>query len=263
MHAQGAVCLVSIAVWSRARRLKKKATPLYSMPKLCRLNSSTLESLSELFLWWYGKHKPVITPIARAFGGKSDCAYGELPNGCLDDAWRNRWFAKGNLTTVVDKLVDTRWRSTIDTVAAEPMPSDMPLWERLARIILLDQLPRNIYRGTPRAYSYDSIALPLALSIAEDEEAIAALPLHFQATIFICLCHSEQKVHQELLATRLHSKAFEKYRHGNSANITAALEEILRKHAERVDLFGRFPERNDALGRVSTEQERSFLGECK
>jgi uncharacterized protein (DUF924 family) len=205
--------------------------------------------------------------MQREHRGKADCIYGELPNGALDDAWRNRWFAKGDLTAEVDELVDARWRSTLDSIAAKPIlppeAATLPLWERLARIILLDQLPRSIYRGTPRAYSYDHLALSLALSVAEDAEALSALPLHFQATVLICLCHSERKEHQELLAARLHSEAFAKYRRGNSANITAALEEILRKHAERVELFGRFPERNAALGRESTAQEAAFLGECR
>jgi len=113
----------------------------------------------------------------------------------------------------------------------------------LALVILLDQFPRNMFRGTARAFAADPIALEAARQILDrgwdeamtpDERMFAYLPFE----------HSETLQDQELSL-----KLFE----GNP-NF-----EWARKHWEIVRRFGRFPHRNAALGRTSTNEEIEFL----
>ena len=225
------------------------------------------EGLASLFLWWYGSTPPIMTCLRRGWRSEGHLAASqesELLPAELDRAWRQRWFAKDDRTAKVDRYAREQFEGLLNEVSSwrllEADVERLPLWERLALIILLDQLPRSIYRGTPMAYSYDSTALPLALAIAQDEGAIASLPLHFLSTVFICICHSEAMEHQELLKQRLRSSAFtRRYRTGSTAAIASALDEIQRKHLMRCSLFGRFPERNAVLGRSSTEAESAWL----
>lgn len=113
----------------------------------------------------------------------------------------------------------------------------------LALVILLDQFPRNMFRGTARAFAADPIALKAAREIVDrgwdrtlspDERTFAYLPFE----------HSETLADQER-SLRL----FE----GNP-NF-----EWARKHWEIIRRFGRFPHRNAALGRESTAEEVEFL----
>jgi uncharacterized protein (DUF924 family) len=112
-------------------------------------------------------------------------------------------------------------------------------------VIVLDQFPRNMFRGAARAFAADALALQAARTIVErgwdrafspDERTFAYLPFE----------HSENLQDQEQ-SLRL----FE----GNE-NL-----EWARKHYEIVRRFGRFPHRNAALGRASTPEEIAFLGQ--
>jgi uncharacterized protein (DUF924 family) len=113
----------------------------------------------------------------------------------------------------------------------------------LALVIVLDQFPRNMFRGTARAFAADALARDAARTIVDqgwdkaysaDERTFAYLPFE----------HSESLADQEL-SLRL----FE----GNENY------EWAQKHYEVVRRFGRFPHRNAALGRASTAEEIEFL----
>ncbi|UGA56913.1 DUF924 family protein [Vibrio sp. VB16] len=119
---------------------------------------------------------------------------------------------------------------------------------RLAEIIVLDQFPRNIFRDTPLAFATDALALALA------QEAVIGgydqqLDLAERTFLYMPYMHSEsQCIHEEAL--RLF-KAL-----GQTGNLDFEI-----KHKVIIDRFGRYPHRNDILGRVSTEEERAFLKE--
>lgn len=114
---------------------------------------------------------------------------------------------------------------------------------RLAEIIVLDQFSRNIYRDTPQAFAQDPLALALsqeAVSLGADKE-LSKKEIPF---LYMPYMHSESKiVHVE--AERLYKQT------GNY--------EFELKHKAIVDRFGRYPHRNDILGRESTEEEIEFL----
>ncbi|QJD60067.1 DUF924 domain-containing protein [Pseudomonas sp. gcc21] len=117
---------------------------------------------------------------------------------------------------------------------------------RLAEIIVLDQFSRNIYRDSPQAFAWDGMALVLA------QEAIAAgadrgLPVEQRGFMYMPFMHSESLVVHEQ-AMRLFS--------------IEGLEDSFRveqRHKEILQRFGRYPHRNAALGRPSTDAEIAFL----
>lgn len=117
---------------------------------------------------------------------------------------------------------------------------------RLAEIIVLDQFSRNIYRGKPQSFAADGIALVLAQEAVElglDKE------LNQQERVFLYLpyMHSESLlIHEE--AMKLFTELGEKE---NLAYEIAHID-ILRR-------FGRYPHRNNILGRISTPEEVEFL----
>ncbi len=129
------------------------------------------------------------------------------------------------------------------------------LWEwrqqargRLAEIIVLDQFPRNMYRGTAQAFASDPMALALA------QEAVAsghdqALPPKERAFLYMPYQHSESRaVHVE--SERLFAAL------GQREQYDFAL-----RHKAIIDRFGRYPHRNAVLGRQSTPEELQFLTE--
>lgn len=117
---------------------------------------------------------------------------------------------------------------------------------RLAEIIVLDQFSRNIYRDTPQAFACD----PLALCLAQQAVALncqSELEDRQRAFLYMPYMHSESKlIHQ--VAERL----FADPAVGNNL-------EFELKHKAIIDRFGRYPHRNEILGRESSKQELDFL----
>lgn len=173
-----------------------------------------------------------------------------------------RWFAKGHLTEVVDGDLRMKFAWLLEDagivreLSATARDASNPFWYKMSLIILFDQLTRNIYRGTARAYSGDEIILPLALQLAK---SIEEMPFHFQATICICLCHAEDNRIQNILRSIL--DRISKRNKRDSCLLVAALQEIQKKHQERIALFCRFPERNAALGRTNFVEEAAYLAQ--
>jgi uncharacterized protein (DUF924 family) len=154
---------------------------------------------------------------------------------------RKAWFEKN---PAFDEEIRQRFLAAYELGAAGTLGA----WQQasgscLALVVLLDQFPRNMFRGTARAFAADPLAREAARTILDrgwekamtpDEQMFAYLPFE----------HSEALQDQELSL-----KLFE----GN-ANF-----EWARKHWEIILRFGRFPHRNAALGRESTPEEIAFL----
>ena len=117
---------------------------------------------------------------------------------------------------------------------------------RLAEIIVLDQFSRNMFRGSPLSFSCDPLALALA------QEAIAAgadKPLNQAGRSFLYMpfMHSE--------SLKIHEIAVDLFRqNGNPNNLDFEF-----RHKAIIERFGRYPHRNDILGRPSTDEEIEFL----
>ncbi len=123
----------------------------------------------------------------------------------------------------------------------------------MALILLLDQFTRNIYRGTPEAYSGDSTALALARA-AITENRHLSIPLIHRVFLYLPLEHSEAIADQKRCVA-----LFE------DITTTTGLEQIrgftryALAHLDVIAQFGRFPHRNTILGRVSTPAEEVHM----
>lgn len=120
----------------------------------------------------------------------------------------------------------------------------------LAVVICLDQLPRNIFRNSPRMYATDPLAL------AHAEAAVAAgldqkVPPACRTFFYTPFEHAED------LAVQERSVALYTAMRGTDPEVTR----IVRRHHEIVERFGRFPHRNDILERETTPEELAFLKE--
>ena len=117
---------------------------------------------------------------------------------------------------------------------------------RLAEIIVLDQFSRNIYRDTPDAFAQD----PMSLALAQEAVSLGVdsnMDLEQKSFLYMPYMHSESKLIHEQAITLFGQPG---------------LEEKLRfevMHKAIVDRFGRYPHRNDILGRASTPEEIEFL----
>ena len=115
---------------------------------------------------------------------------------------------------------------------------------RLAEILLLDQIPRNIFRGTAQAFATDSLALVLA---QEGLTQAQELPVVQRGFFYMPFMHSESlTIHEEAL--RLFDQP--------------GLEKRLKYEKIHMDIlqqFGRYPHRNAILGRPSTKEEEEYL----
>jgi uncharacterized protein (DUF924 family) len=162
------------------------------------------------------------------------------------DAGRERWFDKDD---GFDALCRDRFLATHEAAAR----GDLNDWElvpegALAVVLLLDQFPRNMFRGTRRVYQTDRTALDTADRAIErgfDTQVEPALRGFF----YLPFEHSENLADQER-SVALHEAA------GDADGLTWA-----RHHQEIIAKFGRFPHRNAILGRESTPEELAYLAQ--
>jgi uncharacterized protein (DUF924 family) len=153
------------------------------------------------------------------------------------------WFRKDEN---VDAAIRERFGDLHDEVARLQPEQLATARDCLAAVIVLDQFSRNIFRGSPRAFATD----PLALSISQ--HAIAAgldqqLDRQQRWFLYMPFQHSEDRAVQV--------RSIELFTQLNDPeNLGYA-----RRHKEVIDRFGRFPHRNQALGRASTPEELEYI----
>jgi uncharacterized protein (DUF924 family) len=125
----------------------------------------------------------------------------------------------------------------------------------LALVLLLDQIPRNIFRGTPRAYASDPAARAAAdRALARGFDRI--VPPAWRLFFYMPFHHSE------ILADQRRSVAlFETL--PRNPDRRGGWRRYGRPYVEVIERFGRFPHRNAILGRQSTTIELAFLAECE
>jgi len=186
----------------------------------------------------------------------------DIPNSLTEDCWQNKWFPiDDEHEKKIDGFLKERFGSLLDhdTPKYECVTNLHPdcLWETLALIVLFDQVARCVHRGTPKAFMTDHKAQHYALELVQSG-TVKKLPLHFESTVLIALCHSEDPAVQEVLGHLIRGQEFDQYlvTHERIAN---AIKLIHRDNLEKVDLFGRFPDRNKILNRQSTEEEEIYM----
>lgn len=166
-------------------------------------------------------------------------------------AGRERWFK-------ADPAFDASVRETLlpahdDAVARGAGEQPLPGYEvspdgTLALAILLDQVPRNVFRGTPRAFATDSAAFAVsnrALASGMDGRVEPLL----RGFLYLPYMHAEDLAAQELSVALYEAL-------GDADQLHYAVV-----HRDIIARFGRFPHRNPILGRETTEEEARFLAE--
>jgi len=164
-------------------------------------------------------------------------------------AYRPDWFRKDD---AFDAAIRDRFGVAVEAALVEPpgAGSDEAL---LARILLLDQFTRNIYRGTPRAFAGDAHALQLAetLVAAGRDKNLTPWQRWFA---YLPFEHSELLLDQERSVALFAALRREMWHEAFDSAHDYAL-----RHRAVIERFGRFPHRNAVLGRPSTAEEIEFL----
>lgn len=161
---------------------------------------------------------------------------------------RKAWFVK-------DPEFDARVRSQFLRTYERAAAGECDDWQRqphscLALLVVLDQFPRNLFRGTPRAFATDDRALEIAeRAIAQNFDAMV-LPVQ-RWFVYLPLEHCEDIDRQNHAVAK-----FETLRDDPDS---ASAIDYARRHRQVIEQFGRFPHRNDILGRDSTPEEQAFL----
>jgi uncharacterized protein (DUF924 family) len=161
--------------------------------------------------------------------------------------WRaagpDKWFAKD---TAFDDEIRVRFLATYEAAAARTLAWDDTAEGALALLIVLDQFPRNMFRGSARAFAADPLARELATrAIARGFDLAVAVPE--RGFFYLPFEHSETLADQERGVAL------------NRASGDADALKWAERHADIIRRFGRFPHRNAVLGRATTAEEQAFL----
>jgi len=172
------------------------------------------------------------------------------PNSPTFGQPRREWFVKND---DFDHTIRTRFGATI----TQALAGGLREWDAqgpqgvLARILVLDQFTRNAHRNTPTSFAGDALALAAARALV-DSGADKQLPPQLRAFAYMPFEHAEDAYMQE--------RAVELF--GVLAAEHPGFDEMLdyaHRHRGVIARFGRFPHRNEILGRASTPDEVDFL----
>lgn len=170
--------------------------------------------------------------------------YQDILKFWFDPKHEAHWFQQSD---EFDQLLATRFAD----ILAQAAQAELWTWRehaegRLAEIIILDQFSRNIYRNSHQAFAQDALALGLAQEMIALKLEQTLTPTQ-RVFVYLPFMHSESK--------KIHEQALLLFKQlGNRVNL-----EFEIKHKVIIDRFGRYPHRNDILGRQSTAEELQFL----
>lgn len=174
----------------------------------------------------------------------------------LGQVQMERWWKK---TPEVDRLIRQRFASLVDELyqGLSQRWSESPK-SCLAAIICLDQFSRNMYRETRQSFQYDALALELAEQGLQKGFDRSLSPLE-RAFFIMPLMHDESLTSQERCISLLSELVCET--EGQLERYLEGSLDFARKHHDIIARFGRYPHRNNILGRESTPEELEFLKE--
>ena len=161
----------------------------------------------------------------------------------FDELGESRWFARDE---ALDATIRNRFLATYEQLLKMGPGEFGTPRQALAAVIALDQFPRNMFRGTARAFAADAVARDVARSAVAEGFDSALTPAQ-RLFMYLPFEHSES-VDDQALAVRLIEPL------GNDGWTLYA-----RAHQTLIERFGRFPHRNAILGRASTPEEEEAL----
>ena len=144
-----------------------------------------------------------------------------------------------------DAEIRRRFTDLYETLKREHPGAMSPRWS-VAAVIVLDQFPRNMFRGSAQEYATDAQALSIARAAVADG-ADQQIRVDERLFLYMPFMHSEEPANQQRSVTLF-----------ASLDVPEAMK-AAREHKMVIDKFGRFPHRNKVLGRTSTPDEIAFL----
>ena len=203
------------------------------------------ELILELINDWYG----IQLPLLSQFRNFSEEKFANL--------WTNVWFAKRQQQLVIDNYLD-KYQPLFQVESPENLlPENLMLQQKILYntgwMILYDQVSRNIYRGSAKAYETDSKAYTYSQKLMEFWDI---LPTPIRVSIVLVYIHSEDMNDLDKVQNLLNNLKDE-MRSYNS--VWTSLNGIATNHRDRMNLFGRIPERNKFLNRTSSDKEITYM----
>ncbi len=194
-----------------------------------------METTDSIIQFWFGNHDS---------------------NKEINDEKKSLWWLKNDHT---DKEIRQRFENISNALCRREM-KEVQRSPRglLASIICLDQFPRNMYRGTARSFSCDAAALRFAIKMVDQAWDQALKPI-YRLFAYLPFEHSEEMAMQEkslMLYDNLRRSADQ-----DEQEMFNGYYEFAYKHFRIIDRFGRYPHRNEILGRGSTAEELVFLSQ--
>lgn len=204
-------------------------------------SSASVKTPREVLSFWFGE----------------DAYFGDKPELMSDGEFmktkaRSLWYAGTSADAACMPFV-----ATIEAAASGALDAD-PAWSArpdgdFARVILFDQLARNCFRGTPRAFAFDDAALDISRRLCADEDVVAtAHPamVHFLTSPLI---HSETLADHDLCLAVNDALA------ARAPAVAGMGRPHVVAHRDVIARFGRYPHRNKNMGRENTPEETAWL----
>jgi uncharacterized protein (DUF924 family) len=220
--------------WAIVGRLWKKrnADVVASRPMQANTQRASVFDDRAVLTFWFGSMDADVWPVAQ--GGL--------------------WFGKSDATDErIRQQFLPMWNGLMN---GTPRASSLPVQERLAAIIVLDQFSRNMFRASAGMFASDALALRLALQTIDAGEDEQLTPLE-RVFCYLPLEHAEDIALQGRCVA-----LFDRLAKSVSAEERSLFDNYLdyaRRHQAVVAEFGRFPHRNPLLGRSSTPEELEYL----
>ncbi|KAL9642952.1 hypothetical protein ABK040_010645 [Willaertia magna] len=214
-----------------------------------------MEEINLVYNFWFGKEQTTNNKLWFGVGLTSE------EKKLLDQEIKQK-FEKFTLTRR-DEL-NKLWNNTQNNKEEEEMnemikqsPWYNTLRGLLCSIIVLDQFPRNMYRGTKESFDFDSYSLRLTKQILRDQDLYNQYNIFEKCFILLPLEHSENLQDQKEAILRYEELVNLKDNH--EIEFSKGMLNFAKLHYDLIEKFGRFPHRNLILGRESTKEEL----ECK
>lgn len=165
------------------------------------------------------------------------------------------WFKSSDKT-------DQLCRDNFETQVHQAIAGELDHWATsdsgaIALIILLDQFTRNIFRGTPQSFAGDEHALAIAQDLIATGRHLQMPAIH-RVFLYLPLEHSE-KLHIQKQCLEMFAQLIAVQRGAVQRGALQGFERYAVAHRDVIAQFGRFPHRNEILGRTSTAQELDYL----
>ena len=166
---------------------------------------------------------------------------------------KQRWYRGGG---TLDRSIAAQFKTIHASAAAQGLRDKLNPRAVLARIILLDQFSRHLYRGTPKAFSFDPLALAFSRQLLNSKAVDALQPIEHLFALHP-FHHSEDRAAQQLGISKVETLTEQV-----SSAWRPLFQDFLKsfqEHALIIERFGRFPHRNEILNRANTTQEKRYL----